>query len=293
MYVPYIVDYIYKQDDTLNLQGFAVNDPSIVNDKFGEDIPAYQFALDNQKALGLNDTFISELKSLAKKKGVADYLEKTLTFPPQGVIHPPKQLQEGDIWEPVYYAAADANKCFSVYLIDNKCPTPIDPLGFALDQDTTASKDNFINNEPGFKEFVHAKAGRTWLECTNENVFLGEGDTSQAPTDIGLLGTIIDKSQRSVVQHGLRDFILLANGSLLGIQNSTWGGKQGFQTSFFQSPDNLIVDGKPAGTVHTERNFTFATVNDAGHMIPEFTPAVGYKLQQFLLGQIDESALTQ
>lgn len=295
MYVPYISDYIYKQKDTFNLQGIAVNDPSVVDDNFGEDIPSYQFALDNQKALQLNDTFIGQLKKKAKQQGVTNYLQDNLVFPPKGgPIVAPKGLK-GDLWNDVYTAATDKNKCFNVYDIDDRCPLPIDPLGFAPDAQE-ASADNFINDTPGFKEYVHAHKKTQWIECTNNPVFLGgrgRGDLSLAPSAINLLGQLADKSQRTVIQHGLRDFVLIANGTLLGIQNNTWGGLQGFQTSPFDNQQNLIVDGKATGSHHTERNFTFATVNKASHMIPQSQPATSYKLQQFFLGQISEADLSK
>ncbi|CAO1626065.1 unnamed protein product [Sympodiomycopsis kandeliae] len=292
MYVPYIADYIYKQKDTFNLQGIAINDPSISEDAYTEDIPSYQFALNHQKDLGLNDTFIAQLKKEAKQQGVTTYLEDHLVFPPKGPILAPKQLKN-NLWSGVYEAAAEANKCFNVYNIDDKCPLDTDPLGFAPDQQE-ASTRNFINDTPGFKKYVHADQNTKWVECTDQSVFVGRGgDKSPAPTSINLLGQVADKSIRTVVQHGLSDYVLIANGTLLGIQNSTWGGLQGFQTSPFDNQNNLIVDGKAKGSHHTERNFTFATVDKASHMIPQSVPAASYKLQQFFLGQIQESDLSK
>ncbi|CAO1636521.1 unnamed protein product [Parajaminaea phylloscopi] len=288
-YIPYIVDYIYKQKDTLNLQGFNVNDPSIVNDYIGEEIPSYQFALDHKQELGLNDSFVSHLTARADKLGVAKFIDQNLQFPPKGKILVPKALVDDNVgfWTPIYNAANDANACFSVYNIHIKCPAPEDPLGFSAGSQNSG-QDNFINDTPGFKAYVHAD-GKTWVECTDNPVFIGNGgDQSPHPADTDLLGTVIEKSKRSVIQHGLLDYVLIANGTLLGIQNSTWHGQQGFQ----QAPSTaLIVDGQKAGTYHTERGLTFAYVEGSGHMIPEDKPAVAYKLHQYLLGQIDEASL--
>jgi hypothetical protein len=73
---------------------------------------------------------------------------------------------------------------------------------------------------------------------------------------------LIDHSPAKVViQHGLLDMVLIANGSALGIQNITFGGKQGFQ----QKPTReLIVDGKKSGLVHTERGLTFYLAKGSG-----------------------------
>ncbi|KAH0445999.1 hypothetical protein IEQ34_025166 [Dendrobium chrysotoxum] len=75
----------------------------------------------------------------------------------------------------------------------------------------------------------------------------------------------------------------MANGSALGIQNTTWNGKQGFQRPPKQQ---LIVDGQNSGVVQSERGLTFVRIDNSGHMVPQDQPKVAYKLQQYLLGQI-------
>lgn len=288
-YIPYIVDHIYRQDDSFNLQGFSINDPSIVNDHFGEEIPSYQFALEHQEELKLNSTFVEELKVKAKRLGVDKFIDEHLKFPPKGKIAPVKALvnDKDGFWAPVYIAAKDANPCFDIYQIHAQCPAPIDPLGFATGTQIS-SKENFINDQPGFKSYVHAPTN-AWVECTQKSVFSGRGaDKSPYPADTGLLGSVIEKSKRSVIQHGLLDYVLIANGTLLGIQNTTWHGAQGFQNA---PKMPLVVDGKTAGIYHTERNLTFAYVADSGHMIPQDKPSVAFKLHQYLLGRIDETSL--
>ncbi|MCJ1320570.1 hypothetical protein MMC15_005910 [Xylographa vitiligo] len=115
--------------------------------------------------------------------------------------------------------------------------------------------------------------------------------------------------------HGLKDFLLFANGSLATIQNMTWNGKQGFQTApsdpFYvpyhpqlSEDANEVDEGDTAligfnndagagiqGTTHTERGFTFCTVELAGHEIPQYTPGAAYRMLEFLLGRIE--SLTQ
>jgi carboxypeptidase D len=49
-------------------------------------------------------------------------------------------------------------------------------------------------------------------ECSNESVFVGaDGDTSLPPA-FTVLPTVIEKSKRSVIVHGLADYILIAEG---------------------------------------------------------------------------------
>lgn len=301
MYIPYIADYIYQQNDTLNLQGFAVSDPSIGSTKFGQDIPSVAFAKANQAALKLNSTQMAALEEAAENNGVTDFLQDNLVFPPKGKIYAPEELQTGSIFYRLWHYARTQNPCISVYYIDDLCPADLDPLGFPLDSTTGASTRNFINRTPGFKKYVHANPKTSWVMCTTNNVFAGNGeDNSLAPADSELLGRVISKNQRTVIQHGLRDMVLMSNGTLLAIQNTTWsdagsggtsGELQGFQDNFFANKGNLKVNGKSTGQYITERGLTFATVDKAGHMVPTFTPSTAYKLQKFLLGQIAEADL--
>lgn len=77
--------------------------------------------------------------------------------------------------------------------------------------------------------------------------------------------------------------VLIANGTLLGIQNMTWGGAQGFQTKpsdkFFVPYHEDFAAGTLAGagffgTTHTERGLTWVEVEMAGHMVRIFAPFI-------------------
>ena len=111
------------------------------------------------------------------------------------------------------------------------------------------------------------------------------------------------------------DYILIANGTLLMIQNMTWNGAQGFQTKpsdeFFvpyHSESSLSSLGGAGvfGTTHTERGLTFVTVDLSGHskpsiplqhkgsrvlittpVVPQYAPSAAYRQLEFLLGRID------
>jgi carboxypeptidase C (cathepsin A) len=55
------------------------------------------------------------------------------------------------------------------------------------------------------------------------------------------------------------------------IQNTTFGGIQGFSRK--PSTEWTTDDGKFAGVVHQERNWTYALVYGAGHLVPQYQPA--------------------
>lgn len=90
--------------------------------------------------------------------------------------------------------------------------------------------------------------------------------------------------------------VLLINGTLLSIQNMTWGGEQGFQkpiTDDFYVPfhDDEQFSTQAAsgimGKTHTERKLTFVSINLSGHMVPQYQPSSSYRHLEFLLGRID------
>lgn len=68
--------------------------------------------------------------------------------------------------------------------------------------------------------------------------------------------------------------VLIANGTLLTIQNMTWHGLQGFQSKpsdpffvpYHDDPSLSTLAGSGVlGTTHTERNLTFVYVDLSGH----------------------------
>lgn len=60
------------------------------------------------------------------------------------------------------------------------------------------------------KEAIHAPQNVDWTECSNINVF-PLGDASLPPA-FTVLPSVIEKSERAVIVHGLADFILIAEG---------------------------------------------------------------------------------
>jgi carboxypeptidase D len=60
------------------------------------------------------------------------------------------------------------------------------------------------------KEAIHAPVDTNWTECSEINVF-PNGDGS-LPAAFTVLPNVIEKSQRTVIVHGLADFILIAEG---------------------------------------------------------------------------------
>lgn len=140
-----------------------------------------------------------------------------------------------------------------------------------------------------------------WSECSEANVFVGGNDNS-LPSSIHALPNVIDATKNVIIGHGALDYVLIANGTLLTIQNMTWGGKLGFQSPPIE-PMYVPVHDDPSlssiagsgvmGTVHSERGLTYVGVALSGHMVPQYAPSVAYRHLEFLLGRIPSLTSTE
>ena len=66
------------------------------------------------------------------------------------------------------------------------------------------------------KKAIHAPVNQTWYECSEIDVF-PEGDGSLPPA-FTVLPDVIAKSNRSVIIHGLADYVLIAEGARVVLQ---------------------------------------------------------------------------
>ncbi|KAF9652110.1 alpha/beta-hydrolase [Thelephora ganbajun] len=284
-YIPYIADYIYKKKAPLDLslQGIWMADPVLGWDVVQDQIPAVDFVHKYEHLFALNQTFLSYLDQKNKECKYAGYLAEHLKYPPQGLLPLPGKSVEADpgcdLWTDIFNAALLVNPAFNVYRIFDVYPILWDVLGFPGSFPNVQSPIYFDRED--VKKVIHAPANQTWQECTDINVF-PNGDASLPPAFTVLPG-VIEKSERSVIIHGLGDYVLIAEGARVVLQNMTWGGKQGFQ----QAPklDSFIVDGMGAmGTVQNERKLGYYEVVLSGHMVPQFAPPAAFQSMQWLFG---------
>jgi carboxypeptidase D len=61
-------------------------------------------------------------------------------------------------------------------------------------------------------------------------------NNSSLPSALEPLRSVIERTNNTVIAHGYLDYILLANGTLMTIQNMTWNGAQGFQKLPIEPP---------------------------------------------------------
>ncbi|KAI0254184.1 Alpha/Beta hydrolase protein [Lactifluus subvellereus] len=288
MYVPYIANYIYehttKSTLDLDLQGIWINDPVIGWDVVQGQIPAVGFVHKYEHVFAFNKTFLAHLDSVAAACHYADYVEKHVKYPPHGLLPLPGKSTESDpgcdVWDEIFNAALLVNPAFNIYRIFDMWPILWDVLGFPGSFFQTQVSPLYFDRAD-VKAAIHAPADVQWVLCSNVDVF-PHGDAS-LPSAFTVLPNVIEKSKRSVIVHGLADFILIAEGSRIVLQNMTWAGKQGYQTPI--ADDSFVVDGVGAlGNMHFERKLAYIEVSLAGHMVICFSAQAALQIMKFLMG---------
>lgn len=202
---------------------------------------------------------------------------------------------------------SDTFQCFNIYHLTDFCPFLWDELGFPS---LGVGPNNYFNRSD-VQAVINAPP-TDYSICGGGSNLFPEGDLS-VPSALGPLPSVIERTNNTIIGHGLLDFLLFANGSLITIQNMTWNGYQGFQTrpsleqNFFvpyhQSIGEILeyvnsadpyspsftdtAGGGFQGVTHTERGLTWVTVALAGHEIPQYVPGAAYRQLEFLLGRID------
>ncbi|KAG1800310.1 Alpha/Beta hydrolase protein [Suillus plorans] len=276
-----IANYIYEDPSRLDLllQGIWINDPLISWFVVQQEIPALDFVKKHASLFSFNHTYMDYLDEMAATCNYTGYMDKYVTYPPKGLLPLPGDstdfAQGCDIWGDIYNNSLIINPSFDIYRIWDTYPSPWDVLGF-LD---TQSPIYF--NLTDVKEAIHAPVDTEWIVCTSTYVF--PNDDSSLPSALTVLPNVIEKSQRTVIVHGLAEFMFIADGDRIAIQNMTWNGMQGFQTPI--ADDSFIVDGVGAyGSMHSERGLTYYEVVLSGHMLPQFAPVASFQIMQYLMG---------
>lgn len=167
-------------------------------------------------------------------------------------------------------------------------PSLYRPIGF----------DQPYFNRTDVKKAIHAPESTDWMICANQAVFvIEEGDTSPVSgIQGGPLQRVIETTNNVIVAHGDLDMALIANGTLLTLNNLTFNGMQGFSQPptepFYVPYHDDPVQGSIAGAgvfggYVTERGLTFVAIMFSGHEVPEYQPSAAYRNLEFLLGRIE------
>jgi len=285
MYVPYTANYIYENPGIvdLDLKGFWISDPVLSSNAIQSEIPAVKFVQNYQGVFSFNQSFMEYIEGVADQCNYTGYYEKYATYPPTEIF-PYLDIwdeESCDVWSDIFEAALVVNPGFDIYHIFSTWPLLWDVLGFPTQVFQTQVAPLYFDRDD-VKAVLHAPLDVDWQICSNIDVFVDDNDTSLPPV-FTVLPNVIEKSERAVIVNGLADFLLIAEGARMAVQNMTWGGLQGFQTPIEE--DSFVVDGFGAlGTVHSERGLTFYEVALSGHMVPQYAPWSAYQIMQYLMG---------
>ena len=301
-YVPYIADAMHKSNDSayFDVKGIMIYDPSVAEDVILEDIPAVPF-IDRWSGLfNFNESYMADIHARADACGYTSYIEEHLTFPPKGKFPTPANSSKTEgcnIWEDTFEQVMYTNPCFDVYQVATTCPLLWDVLGFPGSFDYLPEGEEIYFNRTAVQKAINAPI-QPWAECSGGVL---DNDTSpQSSWEV--IPRLIDALDRTVIVHGELDYILLYNGTLMAIQNMTWGGMQGFQTEptepfFVPFHEDISLTSLSAkgimGVAHTERKLTWVSQALSGHMVPQYQPSSAYRQLEFLLGRVESLSSMQ
>jgi carboxypeptidase D len=278
VYVPFIADAMFNANDTkyFNVQSTLIYDPLINSFTTQQQVPMVAF-VDYWKGLfALNASFMADIHTRADECGYTSYLNDNLVFPPKGPLPPAPTVtsEKCDVFDDILDAVFLVNPCFDVYQIATTCPLLWDVIGFPSTFPYLPPGAELYFDRSDVKRHLHVPQTTTWVECSLTPVFVNGTDITR-PSGLSVLPGVIERSKRTIIGHGMLDMVLMANGTLLSIQNMTWNGMQGFQSEpkddFFvpyhtQNSLGTLAGAGVMGTTHTERSLTWVAIQLSGHM---------------------------
>ncbi|KAF8516784.1 Alpha/Beta hydrolase protein [Gautieria morchelliformis] len=221
-------------------------------------------------------------KRSAQAQRHREVLKRDLTLRPNGTIDPFYGCDTFD--EMVDYALN-----FSAPWAGND-HSGFDFIPDALDPEAPPTPDSIsvFVNDPGVVSAIHAPTSKNWTSTFTPQQgypFGGGFNGGEVPMNFfsQLASNLSSHGIPWVFMSGNADSLLPHFGTEVVIQNTTFGGIQGFtqrpSTPFYDSQGNF------AGKVHQERNLTFALFLGAGHLIPATRPDASFTFfKEFILG---------
>ncbi|KAK2017573.1 serine carboxypeptidase [Colletotrichum eremochloae] len=314
LFTPYIasamLDAAEEDDDDagyFGVAGMMVSDPLLSQYGLGQDFAVSRVLDYWGPAFNLNETAREAVREIEDRCGYRDYVDRYLVFPPSGVqpVKIPGSFRWGDYVPEcdalAFVTAAEraANPCFSIYNVLRTCPLPFDPLGFSESTGYYPASEPVYFDRPDVKAAINAPPDRQWRFCSRQPVFVGDVDRTQTPGpgSLPVIPGIVERTGNVIIGHGLRDLIVQSAGTLMAIQNMTWGGTLGFQSrpeATLRVPHRrgddadkaTLAGGGELGVWRSERGLTYFETPMAGHFIGRDAPSVSFRALEVLLGKV-------
>lgn len=297
-----------EDDEYFDVAGVLVYDGVYSQLGLHQDIPLLRFTERWNHVTALNQSTIEEIRTIAEQCGMEAYIEKFLTFPPSGeqptnipgpVTFEGEYLPECDHLTLRSIALSEVNPCYSPYNVLAHCPRQWDVNGFGEGRQETWAPGPVYFDRQDVKLAINAPTDVEWRFCSKERPFVDGVNTlyDMLPGSMPVLPGVIDRTNNVILGHGLLDVISISEGTLLTIQNLTFGGQLGFQ-----SPPEfpLYVPPRPGaeefethassgtlGTWHKERGLTYFETEIAGHFVGKDASSVALRAVEVLLGRIE------
>lgn len=269
------------------------------------DVPAISYIKTWESVYGLNKSTTEQLTAISENCGMSEYYEKYMTFPPAGTqpIDVPGYFDrnnearpECDLQFPLISAWGELNPCWSTYNVLAHCPRAWDVNGFGEGRGEDWSPGPVYFRREDVQKAINAPVMEDWQFC-NRNVFVNGVDTlsNPGPGSMPVLPGVIDRTENVILGVGALDSLLFGDGTLLAIQNLTFGGELGFQYPpeqrlYVPTRENSFDLQGPTGnlgTWHKERGLTYFKTRAAGHFIGKDAPSVALRALEVLLGRVD------
>ncbi|KAK3330751.1 putative serine-TYPE carboxypeptidase F precursor [Apodospora peruviana] len=238
LFCPYIASHFLDANDTTYF------------DVRGIDIPAAYYVDYWSNVVPINDSAKAYVRNVSASCGYDDYMERYLTFQASGP-------------QPVYAT------------LEGPSSAPFLKIPFVPSYLDIGSQPYFNRND--VRKAIHAPAGTKWHHCTGVPVFVNYKDESETSI-VKVLPHVIDATKNVIISHAINDMLLIANGTLLAIQNMTWGGQLGFQSL------TPIASVCPA---HLR-----LSVMLSGHQTPLWQAALTFRQIEVLLGRVSNMSST-
>lgn len=269
---------------------------------------------------------MDEVRRQHAEAGYTDFFAEHFSFPPKGIMPPANNTANfsSNIRTFINDAMILQEPCFNVYHITDTCPTlwstnaadawPLTAFQQAGIQDPQLRPGDSgpYLNLTVVRDLLHAPPGREWFAGSPDPVFTNplnatSGDGSPRALLTVLPGVFERTPGISLVVNGQLDMLIPSNGTLLGLQNATWRGAQGFsqypsnalripqskldvadETGYWGAFTKLEGAGRSGemGNWVFERGVGFIDVAFAGHAVGRYNAAAMFRIIEVLLGRV-------